>query len=61
MGLTSWSTEAFFKIYVTDTKKDKIRKAILKKVSYNKYNQFHISAMKGITKDCLSLQYERTM
>ena len=61
MGLTSWRTESFFLIYVQDTKKDRIRRAILKKVSYNKYNQFYISAMKGITKNCLSSQYERSM
>ena len=35
-----------------------------KKVSYNRYlifNQLFISAMKGIAKDCISLQYERLM
>ena len=31
------------------------------KRSYNKYKQFLISAIKGITKDCLSLQYVRSM
>ena len=34
---------------------------ILKKVSCNIYYQLLISAMKGITKDCLSLQYEKSM
>ena len=36
--------------------KNGLRSAMLKKLGYNKYNQFLISTMKGITKDCLSLQ-----
>ena len=41
MGLASWSIEAFFQNLRSDTKKGKTRRAISKKVSYNKYNQFH--------------------
>ena len=59
MGLTLWNTEAFFQ--KKDKMKYKIRRAILKKENYSKYNQFHISATKAITKDCLSLQCERSV
>ena len=51
---------SFFLKFTLDIK-DRIRWEMLKKVSYNKYNQFHVSAMKEIMKDCLSLQYERSM
>ena len=38
------------------------RRTIKKKISYNKYNQFLISAVKGATKDFLIyLQYERSV
>ena len=40
----------FLKIYVADTKKDKIRREFLKKVSYNKYNQFHYLQWQGLRK-----------
>ena len=33
-----------------------IRRTIQKKVGYNKYDQFLISAMKEITKNCLCFQ-----
>ena len=50
-----------FTLQSTGTKKDRMQRAMSKKVSYNKYIRFHISTMKGIVKDCFSLQYERLM
>ena len=40
----------FLKINVTGIKKDGIWRVMLKEVNYNKYNQFFISTIKGITK-----------
>ena len=40
----------FFKIYVAYTKMDNIRRAFLKKVSYNKYNQFYYLQCQGLRK-----------